>query len=171
MRYFLCKTGLCWLIEAGSPYYLVLYILDVLIIVICCGMIWAKLFRSEKSLTRVGNSFPQYLQDEQRNKTKTISILLLCAVICNLNVLTIVISVNNKPLFYSINSIYYLQYGLNILVFAGTNSRYRSMYAQGLKNLISPSKMTKECDICSVNKEMIKGVKNGDCVLQRVKKY
>ena len=157
--------------EAGSPYYLVLYIIDVLIIIICCLIIWTKLFRAEKSLMRVGNSFPQYIQDQQKDKTKTLSILLLCAVICNLNVLAIAISVNNLSLFYAINSIYYLQYGLNVLIFVGSNPQYRTMYLQTFNDIIPKSMMNYEFKLHHRKKEVNGEIKKEDCVLEYIKRY
>ena len=157
--------------EAGSPYYLILYIIDVLIIIICSLIIWMKLFRTEKSLMRVGNSFPQYIQDQQKDKTKTLSILLLCAVICNLNVLTIAISVNNLSLFYAINSIYYLQYGMNILIFVGSNPQYRTMYKQTFNVITPKSMMNYEFKLHYRKKEVSGGIKNKDCVLECIKRY
>ena len=156
--------------EAGSPYYLILYIIDVLIIIICTLIIWTKLFRAQRSLMRVGNSFPKYIQDQQKDKTKTLSILLLCAVICNLNVLTIAISVNNLSLFYAINSIYYLQYGMNILIFVGSNPQYRKMYLQTFNNIITRSMLNKQFKL-KVKKEVNGGIKNANCVLECIKRY
>ena len=142
-----------------------------LIIVISGTVIWTKLFRLDRSLMKVGNSFPQCIQDQHKNKTKTLSILLLCAVICNLNVLTIVISVTNLSIFYILNSIYYLQYALNIFVFAGSSLQYRKMYLQGWKKFTCQSKKDVDCNIYSIQKGMFQGDTNDECVLQGVKIY
>ena len=113
---------------------IILYGAETLVYMVCYVIMCRKVSISSTLLRKVGHRFPQNVQDQQKDKAKTLLYVIICDVVCTLPITITAPFIDISHIWiYGVLSLYNVQYAMRFFIYFRSNYQYQQAYILGWK--------------------------------------